>query len=126
MVLDDPHTSRALMLLVALSFHRIFEGMSIGLQKSVHNVFSLFMAVMFHEAAIGFSLGLQFVKKKWSMRLILLASFLCSLIMPIGVLAGTLIIELGNMSVVLDVVNGVLQSLATGTFIYHIFRDLAR
>ena len=123
-ILSDPHSSRALILLVALSFHRIFEGMSIGLQKTTHNVFALFMAVMCHESAIGFSLGLQFVKNKWSTKLVLLACFLCSLIMPLGVMVGTLIIELGDTSAVLDVANGVLQSLATGTFIYVTFFEI--
>ena len=88
-ILKDAHSNRSLILLVALSFHRIFEGMSIGLQHTTSHVLRLFAAVMCHEAAIGFSLGLQFVKNRWSSRRVVLACFLCSLIMPLGVIIGT-------------------------------------
>ena len=123
-ILQDSSSTRSLILLVALSFHRIFEGMSIGLQDSVTDVVHLFLAVMCHEAAIGFSLGLQFVKNKWSVRRVLLACFLCSLIMPFGGAVGTIMSELGQESNAIEIVNGVLQSLATGTFIYVTFFEI--
>ena len=123
-ILEDAHSSRSLILLVALSFHRIFEGMSIGLQHSTSHVFRLFAAVMCHEAAIGFSLGLQFVKNRWSTRRVVLACFLCSLIMPLGVFIGTAMVELGGESNSIEIVNGFLQSLATGTFIYVTFFEI--
>ena len=123
-VLQDAHSTRSLILLVALSFHRIFEGMSVGLQHSMTNVINLFVAVMCHEAAIGFSLGLQFVKNKWSPRRVVLACFLCSLIMPLGVAIGTLMSEVSEPTNTVDIINGVLQSLATGTFIYVTFFEI--
>lgn len=123
-LLKDAHSRRAIVLLIALSFHRIFEGMSIGLQHTLHNVWNLFVAVMCHETVIGFSLGLQFVRNNWPVRRVIITSLLCSLIMPVGVIAGTLLIELGDTSKAIDITNGVLQSLATGTFIYVTFFEI--
>ncbi len=55
----EHHSTRSIILILALSLHRVFEGMSIGLQQNVQNTGSLFLAVMCHETVIGFSLGLQ-------------------------------------------------------------------
>ena len=49
---------RGFLLVMALSFHSIFEGMAIGLQSSVNDVWFLFAAVAVHELAIMFCIGL--------------------------------------------------------------------
>ncbi|KAK2189374.1 hypothetical protein NP493_108g03035 [Ridgeia piscesae] len=121
---DDTHSTRSIVLLLALSLHRIFEGMSVGLQSSTMNVWNLFIAIVCHESIIGFSLGLQFVKNKFSIFRILVLTIVCSLFEPIGVGVGTIVVELGEPSRTLDIVNGVLQSLATGTFIYITFFEI--
>lgn len=118
------HSTRSLILIVALSLHRIFEGMSLGLQHSTQNVWNLFIAVLCHETVIGFGLGLQFVKNRFSFRKMLLATVLCSLIMPIGVAIGTVLVEVGGQSNSLNLVNGILQGISTGTFIYVTFFEI--
>ena len=124
-LLQDTHSTRALILLVALSLHRIFEGLSVGLQHSAHSVLSLFIAVMCHEAVIGFSLGLEFVKNKWPLRRMVLACVLCSLIMPLGTAIGTVVTEMGDTNAAkFDLMNGILQGIATGTFIYVTFFEI--
>ena len=122
--LDDTHSTRSMVLLLALSLHRIFEGMSVGLQSTTTNVWNLFIAIVSHESIIGFSLGLQFVKNKFSISRILVLTGVCSLFEPVGVGIGTIVVELGDPSRTLDIVNGVLQSLATGTFIYITFFEI--
>jgi len=42
---------RGFLLVMALSFHSIFEGMAIGLQSTVNDVWFLFAAVTVHELA---------------------------------------------------------------------------
>lgn len=121
---EDTHSNRSIVLLLALSLHRIFEGMSVGLQSSTMNVWNLFIAIVCHESIIGFSLGLQFVKNKFSIHRILVLTMVCSMFEPIGVGIGTIVVELGEPSRTLDIVNGVLQSLATGTFIYITFFEI--
>jgi len=118
------HATRSLVLILALSLHRIFEGMSIGLQQTVANVASLFGAVMCHETVIGFSLGLQFVRSGFALRRLLITSFVCSVIMPLGVLIGLVMTEVESSDSGMDIANGVLQAIAMGTFIYVTFFEI--
>ena len=56
MVLD--HSSlRSYLLLLALTFHSVFEGLAIGLQQVSGQLFSIFTAVIIHKAIMAFSLG---------------------------------------------------------------------
>jgi zinc transporter 1/2/3 len=118
------HATRSIILILALSLHRIFEGMSIGLQDTLTNVASLFVAVMCHEMVIGLSLGLQFVKSQFSFRRLMITSLVCSSIMPVGVLIGLVMTETRSNSSSIDVANGVLQAIAMGTFIYVTFFEI--
>ena len=118
------HNTRSLVLILALSLHRIFEGMSVGLQGTNQAVIQLFFAVMCHEIVIGFSLGLQFVKSNFPLRRLLITSLVCSFIMPLGVAIGTIMTETGHQSNELDLTNGVLQAFAMGTFIYVTFFEI--
>lgn len=118
------HSTRSIILIIALSMHRIFEGMTIGLQGSVHNIWSLFLAVMCHELVIGFSLGLQLVKSRLSLRQLSITSFVCSVIMPVGVAIGIVLTELGGEDGKLAMANGILQAIAMGTFIYVTFFEI--
>eukprot|EP00914_Ancora_sagittata_P023783 GHVO01047023.1.p1 GENE.GHVO01047023.1~~GHVO01047023.1.p1 ORF type:complete len:385 (+),score=59.61 GHVO01047023.1:41-1195(+) len=118
------HSTRSLVLILALSLHRIFEGMSVGLQQTSANVWSLLLAVMCHETVIGFSMGLQFVKNGFKLKRMLVASILCSCIMPLGVIIGMVIVEVGQEGPALNILNGVLQGIATGTFIYVTFFEI--
>ncbi len=131
MMSEDPenmteleHSSRSLILAIALSLHRIFEGMSIGLKHTVRGVGSLFLAVLCHETVIGFSLGLQFVRNKFSTQRTVAFTIICSMILPVGVAIGTVVIEVGSEGQALDMVNGILQALSTGTFIYVTFFEI--
>jgi len=118
------HATRSLVLILALSLHRIFEGMSVGLQQTVANVVSLFGAVMCHEMVIGFSLGLQFVRSGFALRRLLITTIVCSSIMPLGVLIGIVMTEIESGSGNIDVANGLLQAIAMGTFIYVTFFEI--
>ncbi|ESO10655.1 hypothetical protein HELRODRAFT_72339 [Helobdella robusta] len=125
---DSHNATRSIVLVLALSLHHIFEGLSIGLQKSFSNVWHVTLAVLCHETAICFSLGLQFFKtdrkltKKVAVILIISAT-----IMPLGILIGAAIVEIGDhssFSTWQDLVNGILQALACGTFIYVTFFEI--
>lgn len=117
-------TVRSLILILALSLHHFFEGISVGLQRSVSGVFTLLIALLCHETIISFSLGLQFVKSSYSRRLHYITAFVCSIIEPIGVAVGMTMSEVGEPSTAMGVVDGVLQSFATGTFIYVTFFEI--
>merc|ERR1712212_637886 len=59
---DDEHRFhhsplRSVMLLLALSFHSVFEGIAIGLQDNSGQFFSIVIAVIVHKTVMAFSLG---------------------------------------------------------------------
>lgn len=118
------HSTRSLVLILALSLHRVFEGTSIGLQQTVTSVLSLFGAVMCHETVIGFSLGLQFVRSGFAIRRLVVTSLVCSLIMPLGVFIGLVMTEVESSSSNIDIANGLMQAIAMGTFIYVTFFEI--
>lgn len=118
------HNVRSLILIMALSLHHIFEGMSLGLQHSVSRVFTLLIALMCHETIISFSLGLQFVKCKYRLKRHIITALCCCIIMPIGVGIGTVMTEVGAESTPLEIANGVLQAFAAGTFIFVTFFEI--
>jgi len=83
------HAMRSIILILALSLHHLFEGISLGLQRTVTGAFMLLIALLCHETIISFSLGLQFVKCGYTTRKHYITAFVCSIIEPIGVAVGT-------------------------------------
>ena len=83
------HGMRSLILILALSLHHLFEGISLGLQRTVAGAFTLLIALLCHETIISFSLGLQFVKCAYSTKQHYVTAFVCSIVEPIGVAVGT-------------------------------------
>jgi len=83
------HAMRSVILILALSLHHLFEGMSLGLQRTVTGAFMLLIALLCHETIISFSLGLQFVKCGYTTRQHYITAFACSMVEPIGVAVGT-------------------------------------
>jgi len=118
------HNMRSLILVLALSLHHLFEGLTIGLQKSISLLVTLVIAIMCHEAIISFSVGLNFVKCKYSFRKHLLTALLVSLIMPIGEAIGTIMSEIGTQSTALEIASGVLQAFSAGTFLFVTFFEI--
>ena len=124
--------TRSLVLLFALCLDHIFEGVSIGLKTSSSSVFNLAFAIVAHEVVIAFSLGMEMVKSYGNTRKVLLAATMCSGMVPIGILVGMAIMETGGGGGgeggggggAVMIVNGVLQCLATGVFIYVTFFEI--
>ena len=89
------HSSlRSILLLIALSFHSVFEvrthshlefgsfvflkGLAIGLQTETREMLAIFMAVMMHKAVMAFSLGLNIAQSSLSV------SIMCYLLPVLG------------------------------------------
>ncbi|KAF4524452.1 hypothetical protein B566_EDAN011874 [Ephemera danica] len=121
---DDVHPSlRSVLLVAALSLHSVFEGIAVGLQPDVNSVVQITAAVMLHKAIIAFSLGLNLVQSALGMRAILQSCLLFCATAPIGLGLGMLADEMGNSAKSL-LVNGLLQGLACGTFMYVTFFEV--
>ncbi|XP_046568726.1 protein zntD-like [Haliotis rubra] len=109
----------AFLVLIALSFHTIFDGLAVGLQGEATEVWEVFIAISIHKSLVAFCLGLQlfrafapYFKKPFAC--------LCffSLMSPIGICIG---IAVTSSNLDLDaqsMASGVLQGIACGTFLY--------
>ena len=107
--LDDLSTLRSFLLLTALTFHSIFEGLAIGLQQESLSLFQIVIAVIVHKAVMAFSLGLNLAQSAgMTVRKFLLANLIFSVASPLGMGLGILLSHL-QKSLARDVANGILQ-----------------
>ena len=96
------------MLLLALSFHSVFEGVAIGLQDNSGQFFSIVIAVMVHKVVMAFSLGLNIAQSDLNLKNFLISTVIFSLASPLGVGVGILMMGLPP-SLTRDICNGFLQ-----------------
>jgi len=118
------HSSlRSVMLLLALSFHSVFEGIAIGLQDTSGELVTIFTAVMMHKAVMAFSLGLNIAQADVSNKNFMMSNIMFSIASPIGVGVGIAVADLPP-SLPQDLCNGILQGIAGGTFLYITFFEV--
>ena len=115
---------RSLLLLVALSFHSIFEGLAIGLQPNKQDVLGIFVPVILHKSILAFSLGLSLVQSRMSILGAVKSNFIFSFSCPLGIGIGIAVIDLAPDSLTSALVNGILQGFACGTFLYVVFFEI--
>lgn len=117
---------RAIILLVSLLFHSLFDGLALGLQTNFSNVYTILIAILFHKTLVAFSLTLKFFRAfPGRTRFILLCLSLFSAISPIGCLIGWLVSGSDSIHIVIRTgCSGILQSLAAGTFLYVTFIEI--
>merc|ERR1719402_473454 len=114
---------RSILLLVALSFHSVFEGLSIGLQKTNDQLISIFIAVIVHKAVMAFSLGLNIAQSNLSVKSFVLSNIIFSVASPIGMGIGIAVTDLPN-TLPREIASGVLQGICGGTFLYITFFEV--
>jgi len=120
----NKHSSlRSVLLLIALSFHSVFEGLAIGLQENARSLLSLFIAVTVHKAIMSFSLGLNLAQSNLSIKSFIISNILFSISSPTGVGIGIAVSDLPS-SLPQDVCKSLLQGLAGGTFLYITFFEV--
>ncbi|XP_059097694.1 zinc transporter ZIP1-like isoform X2 [Tigriopus californicus] len=105
--------------ILALSFHAIFEGLAVGLEETVRDVWTLFIAIATHKFVIIFCIGLELAINETPIKSFTLYMLTFALVSPLGIAIGILIAEAsafdpeGHSLVV-----GILQGLAAGTILY--------
>jgi zinc transporter 1/2/3 len=114
---------RSLALLFALSLHSLFEGLAVGLQSNVSDLIQILVAVVLHKMVVAFSLGLNLVQTKLSVSSIVKSNFLFSITSPLGMCIAVILEEFGH-SINSSIMNGILQGLACGTFVYVTFFEV--
>lgn len=116
---------RYVLIVSALSLHSIFEGLAIGLQHSVPNIWYLFTAVSIHSATILFYIGLELLLKKTKLRTLLANVIILAITSPIGVVLGLIITLRANMDTrVKSTAVVVLEGLSAGTLLYITFFEV--
>lgn len=75
---------RGLLAVLALSFHAVFEGLAVGLEKSVQNVWYLFAAIATHKLVIAFCVGVELVTSKTKLMFVFIYIGTFALVTPLG------------------------------------------
>lgn len=116
-------TLRSTLLLIALSFHSIFEGLAIGLQDDQQGLVNLFIAVIAHKSVMAFSLGLTLAQARLKFKQYAISVSIFTIASPIGMLIGMGMSEM-ERTLGGDIANSVLQGIAGGTFLYITFFEV--
>ena len=123
---EDPNNHsmiRSFILLAALSLHSVFEGLAVGLQPNSHQVLQIFLALVLHKCILAFSLGLNLVQSKLSFPAIVKSNLTFCIMSPLGIGIGIAITDITD-SLAASLVSGILQGLASGTFLYIVFLEI--
>lgn len=125
---DASSTFGIMLLLIALSVHSIFEGLAVGLQRSVSEVITLFSALILHKIIMAISTGVSLAtvhkeREGGISRSQCLGAIFFALASPIGVLIGWALIAQRSSPALLMAI-AVLQGLACGTFFFVVFCEM--
>lgn len=116
---------RGFLLVFALSFHSIFEGMAIGLQPTLKDIWFLFAAVTVHELAIMFCIGLEMLASSIRVGIFVAYMVTLGLITPIGVAIGIVVTQyFQDPTPFHTLIIGILQGIAAGTLLYVTFLEV--
>ncbi|KAK3770126.1 hypothetical protein RRG08_007037 [Elysia crispata] len=116
---------RAFLLLIALSFHTIFDGLAVGLQESDSEVWAVFAAITIHKSIIAFCIGLEIFqtsRDRILQAVLLLGVF--AIMSPIGIGVGIGITSGSGDQLARLLASSILQGLAGGTFMYVTFLEI--
>lgn len=121
---EELSTLRSFLLLIALTFHSVFEGLAIGLQQESMSLYELFIAVIVHKAIMAFSLGLNLAQSAGiTIKTFVVATLTFSISSPVGMGVGIGLSHL-RQNLARDIANGTLQGIAGGTFLYITFFEV--
>lgn len=116
--------ARSIILMMALSLDSILEGATTGLKTTFIEVWAIFFGNLVHETIIAFCLGLQLIRVHDRVQPVAVAAFLYALMNPVGLVIATAVYETQKSDPRMDLVNGILQALISGCFIYVTFCEI--
>ena len=99
-------------LLVALSLHGLFEGIALGVMKTIRDLIFLLIAILAHKSAESLALGISFFKSGTERNIFIKMIVIFSLFSPSGIIIGILFSSAGYL------IEGILLSVSGGTFLY--------
>jgi len=114
---------RLYMMVFAISLHSLFEGLSVGLMVKTQVLLQILVALLIHKSIISFSIGVQLVDGDLPTSVVLICLAIFAAMAPLGVGFGMLLLKsLDN--VIKTFISGILQGIATGTFLYVTFFEV--
>ena len=114
---------RLYMMVFAISLHSLFEGLSVGLLVKTQVLIQILIALLIHKSIIAFSIGVQLVDADLNTKVVLICLAIFAAMAPLGVGIGLLLLNSLD-SVVKTFMSGILQGIATGTFLYVTFFEV--
>ncbi|XP_004694742.1 PREDICTED: zinc transporter ZIP2 [Condylura cristata] len=114
---------RALILLLSLSFHSVFEGLAVGLQPTVASTVQLCLAVLAHKGLVVFGVGLRLVRMGTPTRWAVYSILSLALMSPLGLAVGLAVAQ-GDAEGGRGLAQAVLEGVAAGTFLYVTFLEI--
>ncbi|PSN46576.1 hypothetical protein C0J52_13847 [Blattella germanica] len=115
---------RGLLAVLALSFHAVFEGLAVGLETSVGNVWYLFAAIATHKLVIAFCVGVELISTRTRLVLIFVYLATFAAVTPLGIGVGIALSNDGGDAGTSTVTTVVLQGMAAGTLLYVVFFEV--
>jgi zinc transporter 1/2/3 len=112
---------RATVLVIALSLHMMFEGLALGLQDNIPAVWALLIVISVHKCIVATGVGLKLNGVLKNLKQIAFCLFLFSLITPLGIMIGILI---NSFTSTKNIVSGILECIAAGSFLYVTFFEI--
>ncbi|XP_064091659.1 uncharacterized protein LOC135205240 [Macrobrachium nipponense] len=115
---------RSVIIVLALSIHSVFEGLAVGLQERMNDVWYLFGAIAAHKFVIAFCLGVKLLTSM-SMGLMVIYMVVFALVSPLGIAIGIIVTETASSDPgAHTVLVTILQGLAGGTILYVTFFEI--
>ncbi|CAN7941868.1 unnamed protein product, partial [Ixodes hexagonus] len=122
----DPNahsTLRALVLVLSLSLHSVFEGIAVGLQPDGASLAQVLGAIVVHKCILAVTLGLNLAHSRLGRVGVAASGLTFSAMAPLGMGLAMLLL-LGAPRDGATLLEGVLQGLACGTFLYVTFFEV--
>ena len=121
-LLAMPSVLRDFFTVLAVSFHAVFEGLAIGLEKSSEEVWMMLATTASHKFVLTFSVSLQLMQGGTTRLGFALFLVTFALISPLGIGVGLALLEL--TAEVDQVTVAVLQGVAGGAIVYLVMFEL--
>jgi len=105
------------LLALILSIHSFIAGVALGIEKTILGSVVLFIAIIAHKGGAAFALGISMIRGGVLKRRHIKAILLFSIMTPLGIFLGSALSRAFGSSTG-QILEGVFDSLAAGTFIY--------
>lgn len=108
-------TSIAILAVIMLSIHSLFEGAALGLSKQLSTGLLIFFAIIAHKWAASFSLAVQINKSALKLSRGLIYFIIFGLMTPVGIFLGNAVTQITGQHNYLE---PIFTAIAAGTFLY--------